>query len=347
MGYQLSKISPTNFSKLLMRKRNLLSTFLLVCIGGIFNFMQAQNFPATCGGAIPDNACLTPNYDTCRVTVSGVGVLGTVNILEKVCVDITHTWDADVEVQLVAPDGTAFSMFADVGGSGDDFTGTCLTDAATTPIASGAAPFTGDFIPANPLSGYNGIDADGDWELLVCDDAGGDFGTVNSFDLTFAPPPSCPSPTGLAVANVLAMDADISWTPGASSTAFTIEICPAGIAQGDATCITETAGAVSGPITITGLTPETDYETYLWEECSGEITDTLGPEPFTTLATCPAPTGFFVDNETETSADANWTSNGIATGFVVEVCPTGTAQGDATCLAFSTGASGGPVALTG
>ena len=69
-----------------MRKRNLLSAFLLICMGGIFTNLQAQNFPATCGGSIPDNACITPEYDTCTATVSGIGVLGTVNILEKVCV---------------------------------------------------------------------------------------------------------------------------------------------------------------------------------------------------------------------------------------------------------------------
>ncbi|MEL6986335.1 MAG: T9SS type A sorting domain-containing protein [Bacteroidota bacterium] len=329
-----------------MRERNMLSMAILMSFLSL-NFLNAQNFPATCGGSIPDNQCGAPDYDTCSVSVSGVGMLDpSTLILDEVCIDITHTWAGDVQVTLVAPDGTSATLLDGVGGSGDDFTGTCLSDAATTPIGDGSAPFTGSFIPQTPLSTFGTVNADGDWELLVCDGAGGDFGTVNSFELTFAPPPSCPSPTGLTLAAITNESVDVTWTSGGSATAFTIEICPSGTAQGDVTCMSTSTGTNEGPVTLSGLMAETDYDVYLLEECSGEITDTLS-DAFTTLENCPAPTGISVTNIMPTSADISWATSGAATSFTVEVCPSGTAQGDAMCIATSTGTIGGPVTVMG
>jgi hypothetical protein len=65
----------------------------------------------------------------------------------NVTLDISHTSDQDLDVYLIAPDGTRVELFTDVGGGGDHFTGTTLDDEAATPITAGAAPFSGSFSP--------------------------------------------------------------------------------------------------------------------------------------------------------------------------------------------------------
>ncbi|MDH5751882.1 MAG: PKD domain-containing protein, partial [Deltaproteobacteria bacterium] len=103
-----------------------------------------------------------------------------------VAVDITHTWDGDLTLYLISPLGTMVTLSQGRGSSGDDYTGTVFSDAAATPISSGTPPFTGTFIPEEPLSTLNGQSANGTWALWVVDDATGDTGTITNFALTIA-----------------------------------------------------------------------------------------------------------------------------------------------------------------
>jgi subtilisin-like proprotein convertase family protein/subtilisin family serine protease len=131
--------------------------------------------------AIGDNATFTSN-----TTVSGVA--GAVNDV-NVTVNITHTWDADLNVYLIAPDGTRVELFTAVGGSGDNFVNTVLDDQAATSIASGVAPFTGTFRPEGSLgvlNGKTGAAVNGSWTLEISDTAGGDTGTLNNWTLTIS-----------------------------------------------------------------------------------------------------------------------------------------------------------------
>lgn len=102
----------------------------------------------------------------------------------NVTLNITHTWNADLDVRLIAPDGTtSIVLFQDVGGSSDNFVNCVLDDEAATPIANGTGPFTGSFIPAEPLSTFNGLQSIGDWTLEITDDANQDGGTLNDWNL--------------------------------------------------------------------------------------------------------------------------------------------------------------------
>ena len=56
-----------------------------------------------------------------------------------------------------------------------------MNDSATTPIASGVAPFTGSFIPSSPLAPFNGSNPDGVWRLLVTDTVSADTGTLRAW----------------------------------------------------------------------------------------------------------------------------------------------------------------------
>jgi hypothetical protein len=90
---------------------------------------------------------------------------------------VLHTWDSDLRFYL-NKGATGVQIINSVGGSGDNFIGTVLDDSASIPIASGTAPFTGNFRPSNPLTPFNGGSTDGYWRLSISDTAGGDTGSL-------------------------------------------------------------------------------------------------------------------------------------------------------------------------
>jgi hypothetical protein len=70
---------------------------------------------------------------------------------------------------------------------------TIFDDQAAVPIEQGCDPFTGRFRPIQPyrLDVFNGLDAFGQWKLLVYDAYVPDKGTLNNFELivTITPEP--------------------------------------------------------------------------------------------------------------------------------------------------------------
>jgi subtilisin-like proprotein convertase family protein len=102
----------------------------------------------------------------------------------NVQLNLTHTWDADLDVYLIGPDGTRVELFTDVGGSGDNFTNTILNDEVTTGIASGTAPFGGNFRPEGALGAFDGKFMAGTWTLEITDDQRGQKGKLNGWSLT-------------------------------------------------------------------------------------------------------------------------------------------------------------------
>jgi subtilisin family serine protease/subtilisin-like proprotein convertase family protein/methionine-rich copper-binding protein CopC len=101
-----------------------------------------------------------------------------------VTLDISHTFDSDLDVTLIAPSGARIELFTDVGGGGSNFVGTVLDDEASITIQSGTAPFTGRYRPEGLLSTVDGQEATGNWTLEIRDDAGADVGTLNGWELT-------------------------------------------------------------------------------------------------------------------------------------------------------------------
>jgi len=76
---------------------------------------QSSDVPKT----IPDRGTTTS-----RRVISESGTIADLNVK----VNITHSYDADLDVFLIAPDGTEVELFTDVGGSGKNFTNTILDD---------------------------------------------------------------------------------------------------------------------------------------------------------------------------------------------------------------------------
>lgn len=153
----------------------------------------AQTYTATPNSAINDNA--TTDYN---LTVSGLSpsTIDTLNFgLETVCINLTHTWDSDLNIYIIAPDGTSAALTMGQGGSDDNYTNTCFNENASQSITAGSAPFTGTFRPMGEIGRVNnGQNGNGLWKLRVIDTYPADAGTVISFSITFGNTPATYTP---------------------------------------------------------------------------------------------------------------------------------------------------------
>lgn len=170
-----------------------LKLLLIICALFISYFTKAQTFNGT-GGAIPDSGAIQPSFP---INVSGIGVINNSLGVTSVCININHTWDADLEIYLIAPDGTSVPLSIQNGGSGDNYNSTCFSATAATLISNGVAPFNGAYIPDGYMSAVNnGQNADGAWNLYIKDIAPGNIGNLISWSISFGtnlppPPPAC------------------------------------------------------------------------------------------------------------------------------------------------------------
>ena len=117
------------------------------------------------------------------INVSETGVVNDVNV----SVRLNHTFDADLVISLVHPDGTVVSLSMNRGSNGDNYgfgTNNCsgshtvFDDSAATAVSAGTAPFAGSFRPELPLSALNGKRTNGTWKLRVSDTGTQDTGTI-------------------------------------------------------------------------------------------------------------------------------------------------------------------------
>jgi subtilisin-like proprotein convertase family protein len=148
----------------------------------------AQTFTGT-GGPIPDDG----NSVDYLINVSGLPTaIDTAFFgLEKVCINAIHTWDADLTITLIAPDGTTVTLVSGAGGDGDDFNATCFSDSGSS-ILSGTAPFSGQFKSMGQLGMVNnGQNPNGVWTLHILDTYPfADIGSLTDWSLTFSNDPA-------------------------------------------------------------------------------------------------------------------------------------------------------------
>ncbi len=122
------------------------------------------------------------------INVPDTGLVDDINVRVR----LNHTFDGDLDISLVHPDGTVIVLSNNRGGAGDNFgtgandcsgTPTVFDDEAAVTIASGVAPFAGSFRPDNPLSGMDGKPTVGTWKVRFSDEAALDTGTVGCVTL--------------------------------------------------------------------------------------------------------------------------------------------------------------------
>lgn len=156
------------------------------------SFNLLNPVPCNAGIQIPDNNCISLSI---AVSNPVNQTLGMDILVDEIRLVIAHTFDADLDVFLIAPDGTSVMLFTDVGGSGDNFglvDGSCLSYTALSmtggsgPIGNGTAPFIGSYVPEGNLNDFhNGGTINGNWTLLLCDDSPAFMGTLEYFEIVF------------------------------------------------------------------------------------------------------------------------------------------------------------------
>ena len=105
---------------------------------------------------------------------------------------INHPRLSDLDIQLIAPDGTAVKLArrvgmsgADLGAGGANCSGSMTTfdDEATSTVLAGVAPFLGAYRPDGHLSNVQGRAAHGTWTLRINDMTTAQTGTLYCWQL--------------------------------------------------------------------------------------------------------------------------------------------------------------------
>ena len=98
-------------------------------------------------------------------------------------VNISHTYNQDLTLSLIHPDGREIILSQNQGGSGNNYNNTIFDAEATTPIQSGSSPYSGTYIPQGDLASlYNSL-SEGSWRFKVVDDATQDTGIIEAVEL--------------------------------------------------------------------------------------------------------------------------------------------------------------------
>jgi subtilisin-like proprotein convertase family protein len=150
---------------------------------------------SNCSAAIADSPGPSGNPGAATnssMDFDGCEIVGDVNV----GIDTTHTWVGDLIYTVTAPDATAVTIIERPGGVGTQLGCSggnifaALEDDAATPVESECAMATptigGTFSPNNPLAAFNGLSANGTWQLSVTDNANIDIGSLNDWSLEVA-----------------------------------------------------------------------------------------------------------------------------------------------------------------
>ncbi len=130
----------------------------------------------TSGFAIPDG--VGAGYGpmaTSNITVPATGTVGDVNV----GLNVSHTWPNDLEITLLH-NGTSVILWNRACGNNDNFN---ITLSDGSPNFTCVANMTGTYSPSQPLSAFNGLEANGVWTLQVRDGYQQDTGSVNSWSI--------------------------------------------------------------------------------------------------------------------------------------------------------------------
>ncbi len=250
------------------------------------HFLTGLTNPSGCklGLRVPDEQCL--DFQIWVGNAAGTA-MGTDVYLLAVRLTMRHTWDDDVDMSLMSPDGVWVDLSSDNGGNEENygtpsdpncqnvtvFVSELAPGACDLPsIQVGEAPFLGQYLPEQPLTWFNtGANPNAIWTLRVCDDAEDDIGRLEFVELVFAPL-VCRAPAGVTVISVDSTFANLDWFPGDSCTGTFIEYGPPGFTPGT----DENPGpggtvvaAACPPYQLIGLLPETTFDIYIREACPG------------------------------------------------------------------------------
>ena len=147
-------------------------------------FISANSAAQTCFDyTVSPNTAITTTgnviYRT-TITVPDSFTIADVNLT----LDISHTWNEDLDIFLISPQGTRVELSTDNGGDGDNYNNITFDDDS----ANGVPPtdntvLVGTYNAEGDLTIFNTENSVGDWILEVTDDANQDGGTINTVSL--------------------------------------------------------------------------------------------------------------------------------------------------------------------
>ena len=146
------------------------------------------------------------------------------------------------------------------------------------------------------------------------------YNYIHLDDVTIEEAPACPKPTGLTASNPTWQGATLAWTAGSDETEWKIIYGAAGFDP--ASEGTTIDGVTTNPYTLTGLSPETEYDVYVKAVKGTDESALSDKATFTTEVKYPAPTGLAISDLTTTSATLTWTA-GTDTQWEVAINTTG------------------------
>ncbi len=252
-----------------------------------------------------------------NLTNPTVGTLGTTTRIQTVTLNLTHTFNADLDIFLIAPNGGVLELSTDNGGGGDNINVTFVDDrpALNYPniTTAGATTIAGFFNPegslvapacgtaptgtVTTLAGFTGA-ANGLYQLVIYDDAGGDIGALISWSITFAPLPLGAFTIGGAADGGVIAPLNIGLCPGATTTPITIPVVAPVVAGttltlqvGTGTPVVVTPGSIFN-LPLTSV-PGTVILTYNLGPNLATVTQTVNlttNDAIAPVVTCPAAT---------------------------------------------------------
>ncbi|HWH70491.1 MAG TPA: proprotein convertase P-domain-containing protein, partial [Candidatus Sulfotelmatobacter sp.] len=264
-------------------------------------------------------------------TNSPVLVTNIMGPIQKVTVSLylTHTFDGDLTLQLIGPDGTTATLSQNNGGSGDNYGLNCAPDAFRTTFDDDAAnyvyygrpPFVGSFKPEQPLAnfiGKAGTNANGIWQLHVMDSFGMDVGVLQCWSL-FITSRSCTDGGGLCPGVDLSVGMNDLPDPATvgSNLVYTITVTNHGPAVAKGVVVTHT---LPDSVQFVSAAPSQGGASY----SGGVVTCTLGSLAVggtATIAVTVMPTAagniFSSANVASTDPELNSADNSVAISTVV------------------------------
>ncbi|MGE3164732.1 MAG: proprotein convertase P-domain-containing protein [Planctomycetota bacterium] len=198
-------------------------------------FVGVDDAPlSNCSGVV----VLAPNFTECSTptpppavdsllppVVDVLPVVANVALRDlTVLVQITHTFQGDLDMSLSSPSGTIVELATDIGGTLDNVD-TLFADFGIPLQAATDLSLGNIHAPEGPgsMADFRCELSGGNWSLTVDDDAGGDTGTLDMWCLNIYEDPTpalncCDEPTGLVCSNVGACGGpavNLSWTNNA------------------------------------------------------------------------------------------------------------------------------------
>jgi uncharacterized repeat protein (TIGR01451 family) len=173
--------------------RVLLSVMLvaLTCFSGAARAQAVNQYSNTTAGAITDNNCATAGQITRTFVVGSSYIVGDVDI----GILLSHSYRSDLRLTLTSPAGTSVTVMTWAGNvqSGDNMNDRFDDEAAAAiaahnatvvdPLTPAPPPYSHSFQPSNPLSAFDGQNAQGTWTMVLCDAVAADTGTFTRADL--------------------------------------------------------------------------------------------------------------------------------------------------------------------